>query len=163
MFPMAKLLQVGVAGLTALMTFVAEMPRLDCICPNGNVKILCLKTLVGADGCCCDGTCCDKPSVSTRLAPRKSCCHCEHQPAPGSDKSPSAKPNPCRQTLTAAEPSVIASSPDAPRQADIANMAFLPIPIPPAAGVDSFRLTFGSPPQPLPPTDLLATCKHLLI
>jgi hypothetical protein len=162
MFPVAKPFQMGLVVLTALMTLVAGAPRVDCVCPNGNVKVFCLKALIGSEGCCCDDMCCETSSgAQTKPFAKKSCC--DRPGEPTTHNSQKTKNCPCRRTLVEATSSVIASSPEAPRQANAGEMAaieFSPVQI---EVCEASAVINRSPPQPLPPTDLLSTFKHLLI
>jgi len=70
-------------SLTAAMTLVAGLPRLECRCPDGHVKPVCLSLFIGSSGCCCGGSCCVARGESgccaaDKTAPAKSrtCPHC---------------------------------------------------------------------------------------
>lgn len=163
-----KVFEVGVASLTAVMTFIAGMPRIDCICPNGDVKHFCLGSAAGS-ACCCAGSCCGRfvdtsgaPNVQT---PKRSCC-C-HTADGSTDKGQQEKAgqNPCHRQLADTTTASIATISSGTLSSDASNVLYL-IALPlsyrdiaPFAAPD--RL--GSPPTPLLPTDLLATCKRLLI
>lgn len=48
---------IGQVWLTAVLTLVAGVPRLECRCPNGNIKPFCLGSTRNSSGCCCGGAC----------------------------------------------------------------------------------------------------------
>lgn len=67
--------------LTALMTLAAGLPRFDCRCPDGQVKLFCTGQTSAA--CCCDNSCCSPtPTRGTtpQVAPADYCPRCGHEP-----------------------------------------------------------------------------------
>src|SRR5271168_3835709 len=62
-----RVLQVGIVGLTAAMTLVAGIPRYDCICPDGSLKLFCPGCVPKENACCCSGS--ERPEL-----PKAECC-----------------------------------------------------------------------------------------
>src|SRR5579859_7925150 len=103
--------QAFVIALTALTTLAAGFPRLDCICPNGNIKQFCMGSATNSD-CCCSGSCCDSADiVNPNVAPAvKSCC-CQSANAgknTGGDNKQQLSKNPCRKQFADSTPTSIA-------------------------------------------------------
>jgi hypothetical protein len=160
-----KVIEIGVAGLTAVMTFIAGMPRIDCICPNGNVKHFCWGNATDS-ACCCAGSCCGTVAPSTRPAEKFCCCESANGDNSGREnKGQRAGQNPCRKQLADSTTTSIASTNGSPRSCEMSATLCLFAPSFSHIAVAPFGTWhhLSSPPTPLPPTDLLTTCKHLLI
>jgi len=65
------------AWATMASTLFGVFPQVSCRCPNGQVKLFCIRSVLGQSGCC-DGSCCPNGANSTgsnpRVEPRKKCC-----------------------------------------------------------------------------------------
>jgi len=89
-----KTLWVGQVWLTTVMTFVAGIPHVACLCPNGNFKPFCLASTCGGTGCCCGGRCCtagSQDSLSTESTREVSCCCCQDAEPQRSETSDSSQ------------------------------------------------------------------------
>lgn len=166
----SKVFEIGVAGLTAVMTLITGMPRIDCICPNGDVKHFCMGSATGSS-CCCEGSCCGNSTAPASPSPRpvkKSCCRdsaANDEKSASQTKGQRAGQNPCRMQLADSTVASVASVSGNTSSCETSGVLHLSPPSFSQAIVAPIGTWhhLGSPPTPLPPTDLLATCKRLLI
>ncbi len=63
----------GLVWLTAASTLFASMPHIECRCPDGRLKLICLTSLIAPSACCCNTTCCDETKPVPE-APSQGCC-----------------------------------------------------------------------------------------
>jgi hypothetical protein len=89
------------AVVAALMTVAAGVPRTECHCPDGRVKLFCHGTSSNPSGCCCATACSSSPDArascceagkatarGTKAAKKRPCCaqaHAEPPKGPGTD------------------------------------------------------------------------------
>jgi hypothetical protein len=162
-------LWVGQVWLTAVMTVVAGMPHVACLCPNGNLKPFCLASTCGAAGCCCGGACCTGGSpegLSPELAPEVSCCCCadaEPQCSQASDGSRQIGNAGCTKTL--AQSRVLAVRPQKVNLTEATPQEpFQPVDFAPVDQPDSTPAHRSSRPlQVPPPTDRVILLQHFLV
>lgn len=146
--------------LAAFLTLLSGTPHLDCLCPDGHIKLFCLSFASGSSSCCCHGACCQAGAGEKKPA---CCCHGRHargHNAPGSGLSAPA----CRKTLAHSETAVLpARSAEQPHNAvTLAVLApVAPVAVPPTEAACR-RLSWQGYHQP-PPTDLVITLQHLTI
>jgi hypothetical protein len=169
----------GLACLAALLTPLAGTPHVDCLCPNGHVKLFCFNITSPKSGCCCRGMCCPrtqsgKSCCSRPKAPRaaqpdkKATCCGIHQTRPGEQRpgggANGAERRCCTKTLAAAE-SLLATPKRAAACDDQRASGDLPVAPPlvraPAAG--SVVVVFGLTHSPGPPADLVTLHRRLVI
>src|SRR5262249_6912949 len=137
-------------GLTAIATLLAGSPHVDCLCPNGHVKLFCLGLVAPASDCC-SASAGDRPT-----SPARPCC--KHAPTPG----PAIKASGCAKTVSPAKPflSVKDRGPgDAGGPAPLA-VAAVPASHVPAPGQFPSRRPSHSLP---PPPDLIVLLGHFTI
>jgi hypothetical protein len=168
----------GLACLAALLTPVAGTPHVDCLCPNGHVKLFCLNITSCKSGCCCRGMCCPRTQggkscccrKATRAAPpdKKANCCGIHQTRPGEGPpgggANGAEPPCCTKTLTGSEslalaPKRAAAPDDSYPSGDLP--AALAVAHAPEAG-SVFHL-FALAHSPGPPADLITLHRRLVI
>lgn len=149
------------ACLAAFLTLLSGTPHLDCLCPDGHIKLFCLTFASGSSSCCCHGACCQASPGEQK--PARCCCHGRHargHNAPGSQVSSPA----CRKTLSHSETAILPAG-SAERPHDTITPAVLApvaaVAVPPA-GAACCRLSWQSYHQP-PPTNLVITLRHLTI
>jgi hypothetical protein len=97
---------VAIVWLTAVSTLLASLPHIECRCPDGRVKVLCVTALVDPATDC-------RAELPTELAP---CC-CQKKPSKLADESrpveeathqTQIKPTGCTRQLVTPDPQVIA-------------------------------------------------------
>jgi hypothetical protein len=169
---------VALVWLTAVGVLAAGLPRYQCRCPDGRLKLFCFGASSQATGCCCNGGCCSASQESPGCrAPDRApasrvgkagCCCCETHP----ERAGATAPSPyhveslgCQKTLT---------------PSDLVAVAPAQSPVHDGLDVEAFVPPADSPPppwlpdatQPLlswqsysipPPTDLVIVHLHLVI
>jgi hypothetical protein len=79
-----KAFGAGLVWLTAAATLVAGLPQRECVCPDGQVKSICLVLPTSPSSCCCHGSCCPGKPSREPLATKKttSCCSAHEKATP---------------------------------------------------------------------------------
>ncbi len=143
--------------LTAVTTVVADLPHLECRCPDGRVKPFCLAAV--APGCCCAGSCCQTTAGTAPV--RKACCSQSHR---SSDRGPSARSTGCTKSPAPAPAPALEAATAVQAPVDM-GVVFLPADL-------SSALLWGRPVKeavawlahpPAPPADLVTRLARLLI
>jgi hypothetical protein len=157
-----RLVRGGMACLAALLTLLSGTPHLDCLCPDGHLKLFCSSFGSGPSSCCCHGSCCQANAGEKKRA-GCCCCHGRHargRTTPGSRISAPA----CRKTLSRSETATLPAqtADESHFTAALAVPAlFAALAVPPADAWGC-RLSWQSYHQP-PPTDLVIALRHLTI
>jgi hypothetical protein len=150
----------GMACLAAFLTLLSGIPHLDCLCPNGHIKLFCLSSASGSSSCCCRGSCCQAGAGEKKPA-GCCCCHGRHARGHTTPVSRVSTP-PCRKTLSPSETATLpvraaTSSHDAPAPAAAAPVVALA-----PTAVPGCLLSWQGYHQP-PPTDLVISLRRLTI
>jgi len=160
--PLRHLFVTGTVWLTAASTLFASLPHIECRCPNGNLKLICLLSLVAPS--CCDQECCEAAP-----APEAVCC-CKHAApakrasAPIADGAAQVKRNGCSRQLVQPGLSVLTYTEAASTTHHDVVMAVLPIPSVTEAPVAAPAASFASLSSHSPaPPDLVIVLQHFLI
>jgi hypothetical protein len=158
----------------ALLTPVAGIPHVDCVCPDGHVKLFCLsfsfqsRACCRGSGCCSSGeggcSCCGtKAPVHETHGNGKACCaHARQQR--GTPAGNHVAGTTCRKTLTEAETQTVPPVTGAAHNhATAVALAPASVPLPPAAPTAAgCPLSWQSYRLP-PPTDRVIAFQHLVI
>jgi hypothetical protein len=159
---MCRAIRGSMACLAAFLTLFSGTPHVECLCPDGHIKLFCLSSPSGSSSCCCRGSCCQAGAGEKKPA-GCCCCHGRHargRTAPGSRVSAPG----CRKTLSHAEKATLPAPMakwlrimGAPALlAQVAALGVAP------ADANSCRLSWQSYHQP-PPTDLVIALGRLTI
>jgi hypothetical protein len=169
-------LRGALVWMTAVSVLLAGIPRYQCLCPDGSLKLFCLGWAPGKDGCC-SGACCpapgrqggDRAARKTPAKPaKKACCCCHDQRSPddqGADTQPRLASSGCQKTVVPAD---FVAAPAAHRVAPERFVVAPCLPAPhqplaplfPNAGRRPFAWAGDRAP---PPTDLIITLQHFVI
>jgi hypothetical protein len=163
------IVQIGPVWLTAVMTLIAGLPHCQCRCPDGSLKLFCLRSPLQDTACCCGGACCSVLAPAGRGAavpakPAKCCGHCQlaaKTPAPGGQ----VKGTCCQKTVALGQPVILVTAKRMAGEDPTAGLlaptpdSLLPLVAPPGG---SCRLTWDNYRLP-PPTDLVIALQHFLI
>jgi hypothetical protein len=163
MATISKVVRMCLVGAATLLTPVAGTPRIDCLCPDGHVKLFCLGVFF-RPGACCGDRCCGAQRSASRSHPRGAACcrHCRNhgQAPPGSRIIGTS----CKKTLT--EGKVQSVPPvDTAAQDQTAALAQGPAPVAACSGLPGNRpglLSWHSHDLP-PPPDLVIAFQHFVI
>jgi hypothetical protein len=170
---LSRVVRSSLVWAAALLTPVAGTPHVDCLCPDGHVKLFCLSfslrptACCGGGSCCSSGgggcSCCSQPaSVPTRHGKGKACCgHVRQRGTPAGSHLAGTT---CRKTLADADaqtvPPLTASGHD---HAHPVALAPAPVLLPAAAATEAgCPLSWQSHHLP-PPTDRVIAFQHLVI
>jgi hypothetical protein len=156
----SKIVRVSLVWSALLMTPIAATPRVDCLCPDGQVKLFCLG--FSRSTACCSGSCCGQHQASAH-GKRATCCgRGRHQPnAPGGSRIAGI---PCKKSLVEGKLQVVPPT-SAAAQAQATGLALVLAPVPASAAVPEsggYRLSRHRHLLP-PPTDLVISLQHLII
>jgi hypothetical protein len=164
MSTLRKTLRTGHVWLTAFMMLIATTPRLECRCPDGQVKPFCIQSALGTESSCCDQACCagetSNPSANTDVDDEAcSCCQARKAAGPADCQ---VEDKGCDRSLVA--PAEVVASKVSPVEIKLDATSFLPLP----AARDGWRqqgqLHLRWEPQLLPPpTDRVVLLERFLI
>ncbi len=157
---------IGLVWLTAVTTLIAGVPQLDCRCPTGQVKSICLGSVSETSECCCGGTCCAQRIVPIGQAQEGACCG-RHQSQPANGPSGAgyrAERTGCVKTLAQPESAALTQTKTAAGE----ELIPAPVLVPPAALVYPWPVSGQDRASwavhaPAPPADLVTILQHLLI
>lgn len=159
---LSKLVRGCLLWAAVLMTPVAGTARVDCLCPDGHVKLFCLAVFAPSSACC-GRDCCGTPRFAGQHGKETSCCgHGGRQRgAPGGGRIAGA---PCKKVL--AEAKLLAAPPASASVQDqvaAATPALAPPAVSPAdPGSPLSVLSWHHRGLP-PPTDLVIRLQHFVI
>lgn len=169
---LSRLVRSGLVCAAALLTPLAGTPHVDCLCPDGHVKLFCLNFSLRPTACCCSGSCCSSggggcsccnnpASVPTPHGKGKACCgHVRPRGTPASNHIAGTT---CKKTLADADTQTVPpvnaaghhhASAVAPAPAAVPLLASAP-----AAGCPLSWQSYRLP----PPTDRVIAFRHLVI
>jgi hypothetical protein len=168
----SRAVRLSLVWAAALLTPVAGIPHVDCLCPNGHVKLFCLNLSFKSGPCCCGGACCSPDgggcccakhaSVHATQGKGKACC--AHARQPGTPAGNHIAGTTCRKTLVDGDSQTVPpTSAAASDHVTVVALAPAAVPLPasaPAAGgcLLSWQ-SYGLP----PPTDRVIAFQHLVI
>jgi hypothetical protein len=173
MTTLSRVVRSSLVWAAALLTPVAGTPRIDCICPDGHVKLFCLSFALTPRACCGGGSCCspggDGCSCCGKQAPAqparshaKACC--AHHQQRGTLTGARIAGTTCRKTLadadTQTEPPVTAAAHD---HAAVAAPAPAPVALPVVTPANTCCLLSWQSYRLPPPTDPVIAFRHLVI
>jgi hypothetical protein len=168
---LSRVVRSGLVWAAALLTPVAGIPHVDCLCPDGHVKFFCLNFSSKSGPCCCGGACCSpdggcccakRSSVHATQGKGKACCHQDrtHDTASGDRLAGTT----CKKTLAeAATQTIPPATAAAHDHATVVALAAAPVPLlAPDADAGVSLLSWQSYGLP-PPTDRVIAFQHLVI
>jgi hypothetical protein len=167
---LSRAVRLSLVWAAALLTPIAGTPHVDCLCPNGHVKLFCLNLSLHPTACCCGGSCsggggscagCGTQAPGHQTPAKGKAC-CRHARSPGTTAGDRVAGTGCKKTLAEADTQTV---PQASAAVDhpAAAVPFAPVPLlasAPAAG--SWTLSWQSYGLP-PPTDRVIAFQHLVI
>jgi hypothetical protein len=159
-----NVVRLGLLWSAALLTPIAGTPRIDCVCPNGQVKVFCLSFFVRSADCCCGGSCCG-PRESSAGACHKGASCCSHARQQRNDPGGSRiSGKPCHKTVVEAKlQSVPPASPASEEQPTAVALALAPALLLPDAPADRGCFLSRHASDGPPPPDLVITLQHFVI
>jgi hypothetical protein len=171
---LSRVVRFGLLWVAALLTPIAGTPHVDCLCPDGHIKLFCLNFSLRPTACCCSGSCCSAGgggcSCCAANAPVhqvhgkvKACCaHArEEGSTPAGDRLGGT---PCKKTLAEADAQTLPRVTAAGHHHTTAltpAAAAVPV-LAPGPSASSCLLSWQSYRLP-PPTDRVIAFQHLVI
>jgi hypothetical protein len=169
---LSRAVRLTLVWAAALLTPVAGTPHVDCLCPDGHVKLFCLSFSLRPTACCCGGSCCSSGggcSCCNKQAPAqethgkgKACCgHARQRGTPARNHIAGTT---CRKTLAQAETQTVPPGNTAVHDHPTAiapSPAAVPLPAS-APATHGWQLSWHSYGLP-PPTDRVIAFQHLVI
>jgi hypothetical protein len=169
---LSRAVRLSLVWAAALLTPIAGTPHVDCLCPNGHVKLFCLNLSLHPTACCCGGSCsggggscsgCGTQAPDHQTPGKGKAC-CRHARLPGAPAGNRLAGTGCKKTLAEADSQTIpqaSTAVDYPAAAVPLAPAFVPmLASAPAAG--GGPLSWQSSWLP-PPTDRVIAFQHLVI
>jgi hypothetical protein len=161
----SRAVRLSLVWAAAFLTPVAGTPRIDCLCPDGHVKLFCLNFSLKPRPGCCDGNhgAGQHALYHSNHDQGRACCRQAGQPRPTPGGNGIAGTS-CKKTLaegdTQTVPPVTAASLD--HAAAALALAAVPFLASPAVAAPGCLLSSPSSPLP-PPTDRVIVFRHLVI
>ena len=169
---LSRAVRLSLVWAAALLTPVAGTPHVDCVCPDGHVKLFCLNFSFKSGPCCCSGSCCSPGgggcSCCGKQAPvhethghGKACCaHARQRGTPPGDHIAGTM---CRKTLAEADTQTVPPVTAAVYHASAVALAPAPVPLPASAPAAAGCLLSWQSYRLPPPTDRVIAFQHLVI
>jgi hypothetical protein len=167
---LSRAVRSSLVWAAALLTPIAGTPHVDCLCPNGHVKLFCLNLSLHPTACCCGGSCsggggscsgCGTQAPGHQTPGKtKACCRARSPGTPAGDRVAGKS---CKKTLAEADSQTVpqvSAAVDHPAGA----LALTPAPLPllASAAATGRPLSWQSYRLP-PPTDRVIAFQHFVI
>jgi hypothetical protein len=168
---LSRAVRLSLVWAAALLTPIAGTPHVDCLCPNGHVKLFCLNLSLHPTACCCGGSCsggggscsgCGTQAPGHQTPGKAKAC-CGHTRSPRTPAGDRLAGTGCKKTLAEADAQTVPQASAAVDHPGAAALAPAPVPLlasaPAAGGCLLSWQSYGLP----PPTDRVIAFQHLVI